>query len=365
MPRLVRQVPKYCLHKGSGQATVTIDKRRIYLGKHGSVESHQRYGEVIAGIPARAEPVPPKRGRPRRTEPTPAAGLLVGQVIARFTKHANTYYRNPTTGKPTGEAQNIAWILRSIAERFGELPADHLGPKRVKDHRDQMAAKGATRYVCNKTVAILRRCFTWAASEEMVKPETAMGLRLIPALRRGRSPAKECEPVRPVSDEHLEQVIGVVSPLVGDVLRVMALTGARPGEICSMTVQEVDRSAADVWIYRPDTHKCAWRGTARSIPLGERVQVILRPRILKPGRKGRLFDITTDALNRSVHRACVRLGIPVFRPNMVRHAFATRVRERFGLEAAQVLLGHSEIATTQIYAERDDRKALEFARAFG
>jgi site-specific recombinase XerD len=36
----------------------------------------------------------------------------------------------------------------------------------------------------------------------------------------------------------------------------------------------------------------------------------------------------------------------------LRHTFATRVRKEHGLEAAQVLLGHSKADTTQIYAER-------------
>jgi integrase len=45
-------------------------------------------------------------------------------------------------------------------------------------------------------------------------------------------------------------------------------------------------------------------------------------------------------------------------PNQLRHTFATDVRKRFGLEAAQVLLGHSEADTTQLYAERDAERAV-------
>lgn len=35
-------VPKYRLHKASGQALVPI-RKRIYLGRHGFVEHHERY----------------------------------------------------------------------------------------------------------------------------------------------------------------------------------------------------------------------------------------------------------------------------------------------------------------------------------
>ncbi len=42
-----------------------------------------------------------------------------------------------------------------------------------------------------------------------------------------------------------------------------------------------------------------------------------------------------------------------WRPNQLRHAAATEIRKRFGIEAAQVVLGHSKADVTQIYAERD------------
>ncbi len=40
-------------------------------------------------------------------------------------------------------------------------------------------------------------------------------------------------------------------------------------------------------------------------------------------------------------------------PNQLRHTLSTEVRRDFGLEAAQVVLGHSRADVTQIYAERD------------
>jgi len=44
---------------------------------------------------------------------------------------------------------------------------------------------------------------------------------------------------------------------------------------------------------------------------------------------------------------------------------ATAVRKQFGLEAAQVALGHSNAKVTQIYAERNLAKAAEIARQVG
>ena len=49
----------------------------------------------------------------------------------------------------------------------------------------------------------------------------------------------------------------------------------------------------------------------------------------------------------------------------LRHSAATDIRRQFGIEAAQCVLGHSEIGTTQIYAERDLAKAADIMRVVG
>lgn len=52
-------------------------------------------------------------------------------------------------------------------------------------------------------------------------------------------------------------------------------------------------------------------------------------------------------------------------PNQLRHSAGTEIRKRFGLEAAQVALGHSRADVTQIYAERDFSRAELIAREVG
>jgi integrase len=52
-------------------------------------------------------------------------------------------------------------------------------------------------------------------------------------------------------------------------------------------------------------------------------------------------------------------------PNRLRHLRATEVRRDHGLDAAQVLLGHSRVSTTQVYAEVNEEKAVRAALATG
>jgi integrase len=49
----------------------------------------------------------------------------------------------------------------------------------------------------------------------------------------------------------------------------------------------------------------------------------------------------------------------------LRHTAATLIRKQFGLEAAQVILGHAVADVTQVYAERDAEKARAVARQVG
>jgi site-specific recombinase XerD len=73
---------------------------------------------------------------------------------------------------------------------------------------------------------------------------------------------------------------------------------------------------------------------------------------------GRLTELEREAVKawRKEHR---------WHPNQLRHSFATRVRKQHGLEAAQVLLGHSRADVTQVYAERNEELAAKVAAKIG
>ena len=93
-----------------------------------------------------------------------------------------------------------------------------------------------------------------------------------------------------------------------------------------------------------------------------------RPSKKEPWKKGNWtpgdhYDVAS--YRRAIRRACKRAGIPVWSPNQLRHAAGTNFRKAFGLEAAQAVLGHAELGTTQVYAEVDRELAREAARKMG
>lgn len=356
MPKLVYKLPKYSLHKPSGQAKVRHNGRTTYLGKFGSPESHEAYARFIANLPKPDEP-------PRPAQAVIGTPLLVGEIALRFFEHAKGYYAR--NGVPTGEHITIRACLKPLTRRFGKLPAKDFGPKRLKELREDMIALKWSRRYINKAASIIKRCFTWAASEELVPGEIAVALSTVTGLKKNRTAAREKPEVGPVADEDVDAVLPHLPDLDADVIRVMRLSGMRPGEVLAMTAEQIDRSDPACWRYSMTEHKTAHKGKVRVVFIGARCQEIILPRILKAEPGERLFPTTRGALCHAIHLGCRKAKVTRWSPNMVRHTVGTEVRSRFGLEAAQVLLGHTRADVTQTYAERDMRQAAEIARKIG
>jgi site-specific recombinase XerD len=49
----------------------------------------------------------------------------------------------------------------------------------------------------------------------------------------------------------------------------------------------------------------------------------------------------------------------------LRHNAGTKVRAKFGAEAAQLVLGHQNLSTTEIYAEKDRKRYEEIIKEIG
>jgi integrase len=72
-----------------------------------------------------------------------------------------------------------------------------------------------------------------------------------------------------------------------------------------------------------------------------------------------------DSYRWAIRRACLKAGVATWAPNQLRHTRATQIRKKYGIEAAQVILGHAKADTTEIYAERDLEKARKVMDQIG
>ena len=401
MPKLVNRPPKYRHHKASGLAVLTINGKDYYLGKWRSQASKKEYARLIAEYYA----------RDRESPPPAAEELTCEELVAAYLRYAKSWYQKG--GEVTTEYECIKGALKLFTTLYGATLAKDFGPlalKAVRRNMEQLKTRkdGESQYrlsrgVINGRVNRIRRMFKWAVSEQLLPVEVHQALATVEGLRKGKSAARESEFVKPVADTVIQRTLTHLPAVVADMVRFQRLTGCRPTEVCTIRPIDLDRSG-DVWVYHPEHHKTEHRGKERLVFIGPKVQAVLRPYLLReagaycfvpaesekkrlaerkenrktPLRSGKdrnrkkrvrreLRDrYNDDTYRNAVHNACKAAEIELWHPNQLRHTAATEIRRECGsAEAAQVILGHSRLNTTEIYAERDMTKAREIMRRIG
>ncbi len=362
--KVSQRVPKYRVHKGSGQAVVTLNGRDHYLGVHGTRESRAEYNRIVGEWLANDRQLPALAA---------AESLTVAALILRHHEHLKRRYEP--------RVQNtFRSALRPVRRLYGHTPAVSFGPLALKSVREELVKNGLGRATINSYVKRIRALFRWAAEHELLPAEVWARLRTVEGLRFGQSEAAEPEPVTPVADAIVEKTLPHLSPVVADMARVQRLTGMRPGEVCAMTPAQIE-TTGKVWLYRPATHKNTHRGQDRVVALGPRAQAILAPYLRRELNKPLFCPRDAEALRghetsfrdgydsqtyrQAVKNACVKAEVPTWKPNQLRHTAATQWRKEFGLDATSALLGHRLVTTSQIYAERSLDAATKVAAAVG
>lgn len=374
MPRTAGvSTPQYRQHRASGQAIVTIAGRDHYLGPWKSKTSRIEYDRLIGEWLA--------AGRP--TAPAPSiSDLTITEVAIAYVKFAVMFYVKD--GKQTTEVDCIKSALRILRKRYGDTSAAMFSPLSLKALQQAMVDEEWSRGFINKQICRLRRAFRWAVSESMIPVTTWQTLTSVTGLKRGKTAARETTPVGPVDDAVVEATLPYLPPVVADMVRLQRLTGCRPGEVCAIRPCNIDTSRK-VWSYRPQSHKTQHFGRERRIFIGPKAQDILRPYLLRatdaccfqPRHAEHKGYYDTRTYYHAIQRTVARINrerreqdpnadmVPHWHANQLRHSAATEIRQRFGLEAAQVALGHSNADVTQIYAERDYGLAESVMREVG
>jgi integrase len=391
MPRLIQSVPKYQKHRASGQAVVTINSRDYYLGPHGTKASKLEYDRLVSEWLSSGRSS--SFGAPER-------GYTVVEMVADYIRHSAAFHGTD----PRGEYGKIVRCMRSLRELYGRTAADEFGVLQLKAIRQTIARPDLSRGYVNETMRRIVAAFKWAAAEGKLPASVPMNLAIVPGLRKGKCNLREPEPVGAVDDDIVDATLAHLPEVVADMVKLQRLTGMRPAEVCILRPGDLD-CTGEVWIYRPRKHKTQHHGRNRVVLIGPLAQAILLPYLAResatncfrpadselnrratrhaarvtplscgnrPGsvktprskrRAGESYP--TASYRRAIHRACDKAEVTRWAPNQLRHAAATEVRREFGLEAAQIVLGHSKADVTQVYAERDLAKGLEVAKRIG
>jgi integrase len=347
-----RRIPKLCRHRQSGQGYVTDPAlgREVYFGRHGTPECQAAYDQWVRSFLARPDP-----------RAAPGVGLRVAVLLEAHLRYADGYYRK--RGKPTNEVANFKRVGAAVLLcGLGLVPAEDFGPRHLKQVRERLVKDGLARPTVNGHCRRLVRLFAWAAAEELVPAGVVVALRMVPGLKAGRTEAREPEPVTPADPKAVEAVLPLLSPKWRDAALFQRAAGLRPAEALAVRPCDLDRTS-EPWRYDVpgDWNKAHHRGRVRVAFLGPQARAVLLPRLgraRKPeeylfrGRFG-TAPASGQSYRRAVRDACDTAGVPRWSPNMLRHGKATEVRAAFGAEAARVALGHANLATAEIYAEKD------------
>jgi len=140
-------------------------------------------------------------------------------------------------------------------------------------------------------------------------------------------------------------------------LEVLYATGLRVSELVSLKVSDVQLEAGYL--------RCFGKGSKeRVVPLGKSAIRVLedylgqaRPKLARGRAVPHVFlsrrggGMTRQNFWRLLRRRAGAVGVhPRLSPHVVRHSFATHLLERGAdLRSVQLLLGHADISTTQIY----------------
>jgi integrase len=258
------RTPAYRLHKGSGQALVEINGRRIYLGKYGSDGSRERYRRVVGEWLACS-------GRP--AEPSQRDSVVsVNELLLAFLTYADQRYVK--NGRPTSEPRSFRVALRPVKELYGLLPLTSFGPLALIACRQRLIEQGICRKRINQHVGRIRQVFKWGVARELVPETVWRALCAVTGLRRGEAP--ETQPVKSVLETAIAAVQPYLTPQIWAMIQLQLWTGCRPGEVCQLRRADIIMTGT-IWEYRPSSHKTEHHGKERVVFLGHHAQHVLRP----------------------------------------------------------------------------------------
>jgi integrase len=289
------------------------------------------------------------------------------------------WVRQYKEGKPS-TLQDYEGILRQAVEHFGTRSVARISVAEVEAYRDAKLKLGRAPKTVTNHLNFLNGLFTFAVKRKWASANPVAGVD------RPR-PAKETTELRYLDAPAVERLIAAVpSDSRGPTDRALYMTatmcGLRQGELIALRWRDVDTEAGVIRVRRSFTR--GKMGTPKSklsnraVPMPSRVEaelaahrkrsayatddalVFCHPETGKPYDPSKMRKRYADALKAAKVRRV--------RFHDLRHTYGTRmVSAGTPMRALQSLMGHSNIETTEIYADWEpdpNREAAWAAAAF-
>ena len=226
------------------------------------------------------------------------------------------------------------------------LQADHIRAFVAAEHR-----RGLTPKSLQRRLSACRSFYAWLLRNGRIAASPAA------AIRAPKAPRKLPQVLDPAAAKALVEVPTDAPLGVRDraLLELFYSSGLRLSELCGLHWRDLHLDDGLV-------HVLGKGSKQRIVPLGSHARTALgdwkresggtADTPVFPGRKG---PITPRAVQLRLRQLAQRQGLfKRVHPHLLRHSFASHILESSGdLRGVQELLGHADIATTQIYTHLD------------
>ncbi len=261
-------------------------------------------------------------------------------VERRMSAHTlDAYRRDLETLTQWAQGQGIADVVSLHTEQLRAFIAS--------EHRRGLSAKSLQR-----RLSACRSFYQWLLKHSRIAASPAAGLRAPKAPRKLPQVLDVDEAVQLV-DLPTDVPLGVRDRAI---LELFYSSGLRLSELCALRWRDLDTAEGLVTVLGKGSKQ-------RTVPVGSHACIALetwrkeshgtREMPIFPGRGG--GTITPRAVQIRLRQLAQRQGLfKRVHPHLLRHSFASHVLESSGdLRGVQELLGHADIATTQIYTHLD------------
>jgi len=231
-------------------------------------------------------------------------------------------------------------------------------------YRDQLESKSVARHLVT-----LRNFFRFAQVQELISADPSLNLES-PKIRRALPGYLRLEEVeRLLTQPDAKTPHGLRDRAM---LEVLYSAGLRVSELIGLRVPDVDTKVGCI--------RCIGKGDKeRIVPAGRKALAMVekylrdgRPKLMGKGaastalfvnRRGR--TLTRVGVWKILSAYGKKAGLRVaLTPHMLRHSFATHLLERGAdLRSVQLMLGHADISTTQIYTHVVEERLKQVYRA--
>lgn len=245
--------------------------------------------------------------------------------------------------------------IRQMLER---LKLSHFDVSKVtRDHCSHymsLLAQDLTATTQNRKITSIRGFFDFAVEQEYINQSPASFIES----------AKTPKPApKSLTESQMQALLNYKSTNRFSDLRLKALmqiiyaTGLRVSEALNLKIGDITEESPIILRVRGKG------GRIRQVPLGEKSATVIREYLIDAhahfdkNKTGFLFpsSVKAQAMTRStayqiIQKAALSLGIENVSPHKLRHSFATHLLEGgANLHAVQLMLGHRNIETTEIY----------------